>query len=366
MLKALDKWFLPWLRQRLTKANERVTDVVITICDHFEPFHHTDKAGALRRMSAWHEHLPPLCDRFRDAGGHTPRHTFFYPIEQYDTDVISSLADLCRKTRNEVEIHLHHHNDTAEGLQRQLDAGKLQLRDHGLLGSTADGSIVFGFIHGNWALDDSGPNGQHCGVRGELGILKKSGCYSDFTMPAAPNAAQTRIINSIYYAKSTQSAKSHDHGIPLGTAESPCELRQATDHLLLVQGPLALDWQRPKWGFLPRVENADLIDNNAPTLARLQSWIRARVIVQGQGAVRFVKLHTHGGPERNHPVLIGDGMRDFHLALQSWARESATRVHYASAREMVNMIHALEDETSGNPNDWRDYIYAAPPVLARG
>ena len=42
----------------------------------------------------------------------------------------------------------------------------------------ADGVIVYGFMHGNWALDNSLPNGQ-CTVNNELDILRKTGCWSD-------------------------------------------------------------------------------------------------------------------------------------------------------------------------------------------
>ncbi|MDI1310835.1 hypothetical protein [Prosthecobacter sp.] len=364
MLKAFDKWLLPWLRQSIGCSKAPVTDVMLAVCDHFEPFHHTDKDGAMRRMKAWHDSLPAVTDANRDHDGSGPRHTFFYPVEQYDSEVVQSLAALCQKTRNEVEVHLHHENDTAENFARLLTQGKTDLRKHGLLGGNASGEAAFGFIHGNWALDDSDPQGEGCGVKGELAILKQTGCYADFTMPSAPHRTQTPIVNQLYYSRSNLKGCSHHQGTRVSNGESGTRgLRDKDDHLLLVQGPLGLDWQRRKWGLLPRVENSDITSVNPPTAQRMTGWINAGISVAGADGWRFVKLHTHGGPERNHEALIGDARRKFHTDLTALAASAGFRLHYVSAREMVNILHAAEDGNRGNAGEWRDYIYGQPPSL---
>ncbi len=57
----------------------------------------------------------------------------------------------------DVEIHIHHDKDTAEGFKAKMSVFCQQLRqEHGLL-HDIDGRTVFGFIHGNWALDNSRP-----------------------------------------------------------------------------------------------------------------------------------------------------------------------------------------------------------------
>ena len=119
----------------------------------------------------------------------------------------------------------------------------------------SDGGLRYGFIHGNWALDNSHPDGRHCGVNQELGVLASTGCYADFTLPSAPNRTQTHMINSIYRALDTPRPKSHDDG-ELLRAGQPQTLDGTS--LLLIQGPLGLNWRRRKWGVLPRLENADL------------------------------------------------------------------------------------------------------------
>lgn len=362
MIKAMDRWLLPWLKDSLLRRKAPITDVMVGVCDHFEPFHRTDKSGALRRMAIWHAGLPELVRASRDYDGHSAKHTFFYPVEQYDEDVIAALAELCQLTGNEVEVHLHHENDTKENFVDGLKQGVAELRSHGLLGGGE--RPVFGFIHGNWALDDSDPQGRGCGVRDELRLLRQAGCYADLTMPSAPHPTQTPVVNTLYYARSTPRGCSHHRGIRVTAgAHGTQRLREESDHLLLVQGPLTLDFKRRKWGLLPRLENADLGPQNPPTLHRMHSWMGCDVSVQGAENWCFVKLHTHGAPEHGHRSNLGAERAQFHEDIQAMSRSGGFRLHYVSAREMVNILHAAEDGHSGDAGEWRDYLYSPPPLL---
>src|SRR5262249_33803104 len=152
------------------------------------------------RVERWVRDYPRRLGRFRDSDGRPPRHTFFYPPEEYAEEYLDGLAGLCRAGFGEVEVHVHHDRDTEEGLRATLLAYKdLLATRHGLLSRRrATGELVYGFIHGNWALCNSRPDGRWCGVNNELRILRETGCYADFTMPSAPSATQTRKINSLY------------------------------------------------------------------------------------------------------------------------------------------------------------------------
>lgn len=363
MIKAIDRWLLPWVKDALFRRRGRITDLMLAVCDHFEPFHNTDKSGALRRMARWHECLPLVTQGSCDADGKGAKHTFFYPVEQYDREVIDSLADLCRRTGNEAEVHLHHHRDTPEGLVDKLTKGVSELRSHGLLGGALE-RPVFGFIHGNWALDDSDPEGSGCGVRDELRLLKKVGCYADLTMPSAPHRTQAPVVNQLYYARSTPLGCSHHRGHPVRAgSQGTAELRESSDHLLLVQGPLCLDFTRRKLGILPRIENSDLGPQNPPTVRRMRLWMNCGISVQCAENWCFVKLHTHGAHEAGHPSNIGPARMKFHSEVEQMVRSAGVRFHYVSSRELVNIIHAAEDGKSGDAGAWRDYIYPPPPLL---
>src|SRR5262249_12605058 len=155
-------------------------------------------------------------------------------------------------------VHLHHADDTAESLRRTLSEARDMLAGrHGLLArDRRTGEVKYGFVHGNWALCNSHQGGHWCGVNNELDVLRETGCYADFTMPSAPHRAQTRTINSIYYAVDRPGrTKSHDSGTPVGAGRPPA------NSLMMIQGPLVLSWSSRKWGLLPRVENGCLQGN---------------------------------------------------------------------------------------------------------
>src|ERR1043165_567937 len=112
MYKALNLWLPAYLSRRRYIKPPGVTHLLLAVCDHFEPLHHADKKIALERIQIWKQKLPELINQFRDSSGCKPRHTFFYPIEQYDSEIISALAEVCKITGAETEIHLHHDGDT--------------------------------------------------------------------------------------------------------------------------------------------------------------------------------------------------------------------------------------------------------------
>src|SRR6185295_20200238 len=85
------------------------------------------------RVAPWLEHLPRIAEEFRDADGRPPQHTFFYPEEEYHPEHLDALANLCGRGLGEVEIHLHHDGDTADGLRDKLERFKSRLAGHGLL-----------------------------------------------------------------------------------------------------------------------------------------------------------------------------------------------------------------------------------------
>ena len=213
--------------------------------------------------------------------------------------------------------------------------------------------LRYGFIHGNWCLDNSRRDGDWCGVNNELQVLRETGCYADFTLPSAPSDTQTRKVNSIYYATDDPlRPKSHDTGVDVRVGG------RATGDLLIMQGPLALNWQRRKWGCLPRIEHADVAGSTLPTPDRIDLWIRQRIGVVGKPDWIFVKVHTHGCQENNFVATLGSAAAQMHEYL---ARQPFI-LHYVTAREVFNLIKAAEAGLTGDPNQYRDFILPPPPV----
>src|ERR1700687_4333404 len=122
-----------WKRSRETPAASCV-DIFFCIADHFEPACMQARLATQQaRVATWTEHLRRLSEQFRDVDGRPPQHTFFYPEEQYHPSHLEALARLCVSGVGEVEIHLHHHADTAAGLRDKLERFKNRLVGHGLL-----------------------------------------------------------------------------------------------------------------------------------------------------------------------------------------------------------------------------------------
>jgi hypothetical protein len=359
-------WLRPYLRQmrrRRPPAEDQEVHLILAVCDHYEPRQYSPPWEVSdARVERWRCDYPRRFGCFRDSDGRAPRHSYFYPVEEYVPRYLDTLAELCSEGLGEVEIHLHHDRDTADNLRQTLLGFKSVLAErHGLLGRQRDsGEPLYGFIHGNWALDNSLPDGCHCGVNNELDILRETGCYADFTLPSAPSAAQTRTINRIYYAvDDPDRPKSHDTGIDVGAGPPP------EKGLLLIQGPLLLDWGRRKWGLVPMLENACIQSSQPATVARVPLWLRARIQVPGRPDWFFVKLHTHGTEERNLEVLLGEPMVQLHRDLAEMARvKRRFHYHYVTAREMYNLVKAAEAGWQGSVAEALDFELLPPPCAA--
>ncbi|MDE2028043.1 MAG: hypothetical protein KGK03_06655 [Candidatus Omnitrophica bacterium] len=331
------------------------THIMFCFVDHYEPdWGKADAATRLERVRRWVKGYPLMAQQHCDADGRPPQHTFFYPAEVYEQNLLNELAVLINAGYGEVEVHLHHDGDTEASLRVKLEQGKKDLGGHGFLGKRPMAQAVrFAFIHGNWALNNSRPDGCWCGVNDESRVLAEAGCYADFTFPSAPSNTQPSKINSIYYTKSDpRRPKSHNKGVDVcvGTYTKG-------QHLMIIQGPLALNFKRRKFGVLPRIENGDVTGTNPPTADRVDLWIKQGIAVAGRPDWIFVKVHTHGAPEKNAGVLLGEPCHAMYSYLEKNYNDGERFcLHYVTAREMYNIIKAAEAGENGNPGSYRDYF----------
>lgn len=359
MLKNIHLWLGSYLFQETVRSfrfGKPKGPVHIMFCfvDHFEPdWNKADEATQLERVKRWVKEYPLLAQKHRDADGRQPRHTFFYPAEVYNSQHLDLLAELVNAGYGEIEVHLHHDKDTEEGLKAKLEKAKQDFGRHGFLGKRPlSDTMRFAFIHGNWALNNSRPDGCWCGVNDESRILSEAGCYADFTYPSAPSPTQTAKINSIYYTSSNpRKPKSHNQGnnVYKGGATK--------GDLMVIQGPLALNFKQRKFGLLPRIENGDITGANPPNAGRVDLWVRQAICVEDKPEWIFVKVHTHGAPEKNAGTLLGalcDGMYSYLESRYNDGRRFF--LHYVTAREMYNIIKAAEAGETGNPGNYRDYM----------
>ena len=308
----------------------------------------------------WIERYPEIARRHRDADGRPPAHTFCYPWDEYDDWEFSQLVDLCAGGWGEVELQLHHRDDTSDSLRAKLRDAVSTYRGFGALTSWPDSRPAFGFVHGNWALDNSRiENGVNfCGVNDELTVLQEEGCYADFTFPAWQCDAQPPQTNDIYYAiDDPLRPRSCDHGRTVTSG------RPGSEGLLIVQGPLVPFVRRTKRGPRLGVDDGDLAGSiyRRYEPLRFDLWVRAGIHVAGRPDRIFIKLHCHGAADANRePLLETDLDALFSDAEARYNDGARYRMHYVTAREMFNVIKATEAGTDGEIAELRDYALPKP------
>jgi hypothetical protein len=359
--KHLNIWMGTYLRARLRKvcgleASPSGSPVHVLFCvvDHFEPVSEGSTVEQEReRMRDWLTRYPALAQRHKDSDGRPPQHTWFYPGENYRAEYLDNLLELCQQGLGEIELHLHHGHDTSDSLRAKFQLAITNFNKHGaLITQEVPPRQAYGFIHGNMALDNSMNNPALCGVDAEIRVLCETGCYADFSMPTAPAISQSRKINAVYYSTDDPSrSKSHDTGIDVEVG------RRSSGDLMIIQGPLGINWHSRKWGVIPKIENGELQASNPPSLARILNWVRQHVRVKGRPEWVIVKVSCHGAEDRSRDVILGKTADEMYSLLEHKYRDQAGYVlHYVTARELYNIIRAAEAGHSGNPNLYRDYL----------
>ena len=318
----MDRWFGSYMKEVFKRRPpRRGEDVHLLLCvaDHYEPKQNRPASEVSRgRVQRWVHDYPRQFGRFRDADGRTPRHSFFYPLEEYEAEYLDALAGLCRDGFGEIEVHLHHDNDTADNL-RAIVAGFTELlaHRHGLLSRRRDkGELAYGFIHGNWALCNSRPDGRWCGVNNEL-----ESCARPAATPTSRCRPPPHPHRQIRSTASTMPATSPAGRARTTTASTSGRGRDRTTPDA-DPGAVAAELAPPQ--IRPAAAPGKRLSPGQPAgHGRARRFVAARrVQVPTRPDWFFVKLHAHGAAEESHEVLLGQPMVDFHEALARRARDN--------------------------------------------
>lgn len=328
-------WGPAYLRDRCSRLLDfaKPSRVWLTIADHYEPLWQTGDEGLGRqRVLAWEMKWPEIAARHTDSIGNKPRYSFFFPEEEYRPQFLDPLAKLASQDIADVEVHIHHDGDTREKFIEKMSRfiETLHVR-HGLLRRIND-KVAFGFIHGNWALDNSRPDGRWCGLNDEITILRDLGCYADFTMPSGDSPTQARTVNKIYWAKDDPARpKSYDTGIEV----TPGSDREGD--LLMITGPLGIRWAER---LIPRMEYGEIAANDPPTEYRVRKWLDLAPRI---GSDIFIKLHTHGTQEKNSTLLLSGGLDKLFSSFSAECAHRGLELRFASAWEMYLRVEEIRN-----------------------
>jgi hypothetical protein len=342
--------YVHWLTTPTPTARGPV-DVFVLFVDHFEPDYNA------ARVADWSRRYKAFAARHHDSVGRPPQHTFFYPAEQANPEIFSELRTLTQAGLGEVELHFHHDFDTAATFREKIEQGITEMQRYGFL-LTSQGETHFGFIHGNWGLDNAdGP--WLCGVNDELRLLRELGCYADFTFPSVYDWAQPPLVNRIYAARDDERPKSYAAAWPLTELD-----RSGT--LMIFEGPLV---------FAPSLNVKhlffDLDDGNIhaavpATPRRADSWIHANVHVPERPDWVFVKLFAHGiSTADDEEATLGRAFDETSSYLERRYNDGRNyRLRYVTAREAYNLARAAAFGANGRPDDYLNTPIA--PYVANG
>lgn len=153
-------WLADYLRRRAPASADRPVHIMFCFVDHFEPmWKGGDVETQRRRVDRWCAEYRAMAAKHADADGRPPQHSFFYPEEEYAEEHLDKLSTLCADGFGEIEVHLHHDNDTEQNFRASIGRFcKVLHEQHGALPRDPEtGQLRFGFIHGNWCWTTRAP-----------------------------------------------------------------------------------------------------------------------------------------------------------------------------------------------------------------
>jgi hypothetical protein len=305
--------------------------VWLLLADHYEPqFQRPTLEVARGRVASWFREWPGIAGRHRDSGGRAPKYTFFYPQEEYRPELLDPLARLTSDGIGDVEVHIHHDGEGEKDfLDRMHGFIEALSTRHGLL-RRHNGQTIFAFIHGNWALDNSRPDGRCCGLNNEITLLRDMGCYADYTMPSGSSPTQSRVLNTIMWVTDDPAKpRSFDTGVPVRPGHP------GKGDLLMIPGPMGWRWRER---LLPRLESGELAHQDLVTEYRASRWLDLAPRI---GSDIFVKLHAHGCNDLNLKALLGpEGLDKLFTSVDSICRRRGYKWYSTTAWEMRRAVDA--------------------------
>ncbi len=346
-------WFVSNLCNKLRDVPSPV-HVIFCMVDHFEPgTGNVPVEVETERMEMLLREYPRIADKHRDCCGNHPKRTWFFPPHYHRNNNLKKLVSLCERGYGEIELHLHHGKskpDTPANLEKTL---RQCVEDYSLFGifGTENGRKRFGFIHGDWALNNS-CSGRYCGVNNETEILRDTGCYADFTFPSK-GESNPLLINRIFYAHDNpERPKAHRTGIPVRLSG------KENGGLMMIQGPV-FPFSKDDTITGLRVFG-DVINRIPVSEKRIDSWVKTGIHVSGKPEWIFVKTHTHGAEDAG--TVLGEGMDSIFSYMETQYNDGRGYIlHYVTAREMYNIIKAVEaGEMGDDPEAYRNYRVGAP------
>jgi hypothetical protein len=336
--------FIPYVKNGKRKKNcNEPLHLYVAFCNHLSPFRgNVSQEIAEHRIVTWQREYTRFASEHRDSLGNQPVHTFFYDESDYNPHFIDTLHRMCRNGIADVEILLRHGQNTSLHFKRKVEGFRdVLFHHHGLLRRNGE-DICFAFVH-----DYTTPCGSHsqsalCDVNQKPLILKECGCYADFTFPRTPDTTEPGFINSIHVSKTKTNQK-----------KRASVKNWSQDDLLLIEGPLGINWRNRRFCLFPRIENGEISARSRFTPHRARLWLDTAPQVEGDTRNLFLKLHTYGAVDSTVRYLFGEsGIHELHGYLERASVDNSDLIlHYVSAYEMYRKIQTVCQDAAKMPEN---------------
>ncbi|MDR0305742.1 MAG: hypothetical protein LBI42_02775 [Chitinispirillales bacterium] len=337
------RWLVSYIKRERRKKfwiGDEPVHLHVAFCNHLSPFrNNVNQEIAEHRIVTWGREYSRFASEHRDSQGRQPVHTFFYDESGYNPRFVDTLYKMCKAEIADVEILLRQKNDTSESFKRKLEGFRdVLFHHHGLLRRVGEDKIFFGFIYDGSAQSSSQLQKQFYDLKQKSLILKECGCYADFTFPSTPDTAQPPVINSIFFSDTADTKNNlYERGCRASIHN------WSEEDLLIIQGPLGVNWRNRRLCLFPRIETGEISSRNRFTPHRAKLWLDTPAQIEGAPGHIFLKLHTYGAVDSTVRYLFGEsGMHDLYGYLEkTFHCNQGFFLHYVSAYEMYRRVQAV-------------------------
>jgi len=341
------RWAPNYLLAGTSKENvpDSQKHLIFIMVDHYEHFAKGVIPQSVENNRIWCEKFRKISDKYLDDYGNKFRYTWFYPYDHHIDGIMDELSDMSFRGYGEVEMHWHLPIDgsvTPQTYQQKLNEALEWYHQFGaMITDEETPRTAFAYIGGNWDLDASRTPKSN-GLTNQIDVLRKSGCYADFTFSTIGTNAQPQKINSIYYViDDTEKPKSHDTGIDAEVGKQPNE-----NQFMIFEGPMTIDWQGA-------LEYGAIESDPRFQPDRIPKWLKANIHVKGRPEWVFVKVYSHGA--QSAKIVLDHDLEWMLQSLQEYCKTHGIKLHFMTTREAYNLVKAAEAGKSGNPEDYRDF-----------
>lgn len=356
---------------------ENVDHVIYMHADHFEPYA-KDLAICDERLKIWTNDLKKL--KIKPSLFVFPSLLMKYIDGKITSEpssttlMIVSYLKAMEENGADINLHIHHERWTTSSVtvepwitllrekkvtdDQMLESHIIDVKE--LLEKAKIDMSSWGFVHGMWGLNAS--DRKVCNIENELLILRRFGCFGDFTFPAgrphcnpqmsgifsAPLKAGVKVYNvGLELKKGQNYLQKHDKFLIFYPTKSYFYV--SIDGLLLNQGKSAYYYGSTINPYMYR-KDGHTIATSCPedSLEIIQEWLLSSMIID---KTLIIKTHAHsmvnvfwdfGGEVKNQSPLFQANHIERMDMLESAMAERNIGLHYLTARELYDFCIKID------------------------